>query len=91
MSSSPLEEFLTLELDGYIRSELLAALTTPATGQRYFTYNAFNILLNADASTATVEDELDAKRQSVLDLHQSGTLLAAGNRSPKIVKASGLE
>ena len=91
MTSSPLDEFLAFELDNYIRSELLAALSTLATGQRYFTYNAFNVLLDADASTATVEDELAAKRQSVVDIHQFGTLLAARNRHPENLNASGRE
>jgi hypothetical protein len=75
MTQSPLDEFLAYELDEYIRSELLTAISQMATGQRYFTYNAFNVLLDADASTATVEDELDPNRQSVVDLQEFGAIL----------------
>ena len=75
MTQSPLDEFLAHELDEYIRSELLAAIAEMATGQRYFTYNAFNVLLDADASTATVEDELDVNRQSVVDVQEFAAML----------------
>jgi hypothetical protein len=76
MTQSPLDEFLAYELDGNIRSELLEVINQMATGQRYFTYNAFNVLLDADASTATVEDELDANRQSVVGLQEFGAMLS---------------
>lgn len=75
MTLSPLDEFLAYELDEWIRSELVAVINEMATGQRYFTYNAFNVLLDADASTVTVEDELDANRQSTVGLQGFGAML----------------
>lgn len=74
MTLSPLDEFLAYELDEWIRSELVAVINEMATGQRYFTYNAFNVLLDADASTVTVEDELDANRQSTVGLQGFGAM-----------------
>jgi hypothetical protein len=60
-----------------IRSELLEAIEELETGQRYFTYNALNVLLDADASTATIEDEFDVARQSTVRLDEFRTLLGA--------------
>lgn len=59
MSRSPIDEFLTGEVNGYIRVQLLTAIEQMQAGIRYFTYNAFNVLLDADASTAIVEDEFN--------------------------------
>lgn len=78
MAQSSLDEFLAFELDDYIRSELLGAISQLSTGQRYFTYNAFNVLLDADASTATVEDELDPTRQTIVGLQEFEALLGVG-------------
>lgn len=73
--------FLAFELDDYVRSELLNAISRLFTGQRYFTYNASNVRLDGDASTASVEDEFDANRQSVVDLHEF-TILLDAEKSP---------
>ena len=77
MMRPPLDEFLAGEVDEFVRSELLAAIEQLDVGQRYFTYNAFNVLLDGDASTATVEDELDVNRQSTLGLDEFRNLLVA--------------
>lgn len=58
MPRPPLDEFLTGELNDFIRAQLLTAIEQLQTGRRYFTYNAFNVLLDAETDTATVEDEL---------------------------------
>lgn len=57
-----LEEFLRYEVDDCVRSQLLDAAANLTTGSRYFTYNAFNVRLDADSGTATVEDELSVDR-----------------------------
>ena len=63
-----LEEFLKYEADAYVRAQLLDAAAGLTSGSRYFTYNAFNVRLDADSSTATVEDELDVNREVTLGL-----------------------
>ena len=63
-----LEEFLKYEVDDYIRTQLRDAAASLITGSRYFTYNAFNVRLDVDSGTATVEDELDVNREVTLGL-----------------------
>lgn len=75
MLQTPLQEFLAGEADDFVRTELLAAIDQLDVGQRYFTYNAFNVLLDGDAFTATVEDELDVRRQSTVALDEFRALI----------------
>ncbi|MFC9770295.1 MULTISPECIES: hypothetical protein [unclassified Pseudarthrobacter] len=49
---------MTGELNDFIRAQLPTALEHLKTGRRHFTYNSINVLLDADAGTATVEDVL---------------------------------
>lgn len=78
MMRPPLDEFIAGEVDDFVRSELLAAIEQLEVGQRYFTYNAFNVLLDGHACKATVEDELDVNRQSTIGLDEFRALLAEG-------------
>ena len=75
MLRAPLDEFLTWELNDYICSQLLATIVQLQTGKSYVTYNAFNVLLDADSNTATVEDEFDRDRQSTVSIDEFRTLL----------------
>lgn len=50
------DEFVANELDDSSRAELLSALEHTKQGRRYFTYNAFNILVDAETSMVIVED-----------------------------------
>ncbi len=72
MIRPPLDEFLTGEVDDFVRSELLAAIEQLDVGQRYFTYNAFNVLLDGEACTATVEDSLTLTVRPRSDWTSSG-------------------
>lgn len=76
-ATSALDEFLTGELNDFIRRQLLAAIEQLQAGRRYFNYNTFNVLLDADTAMATVEDELDAGRQSTIPLGQFEELVRA--------------
>ena len=75
MLRPPLDEFLTGELDDSVCAQLLTAIEQLQTGRRYFTYNAFNVLLDAELDTATVEDEFDVDRQTTVALDEFRTLL----------------
>lgn len=75
MIRPPLDEFLTGEVDDIVRSELLSAIEQLDIGQRYLTYNAFNVLLDGEAYTATVEDELDVNRQTTVGMDEFRALL----------------
>lgn len=77
MPRPPIDEFLTGELNDFIRAQLLTAIEQLQTGRRYFTYNTFNVLLDAEADTATIEDELDVDRQNTLVLEEFRKLLRA--------------
>lgn len=75
MMLSPLQDFMTHEADDLVRSELLSAIDELAVGQRYFTYNTFNVLLDAETQLATVEDELDVERAETVSLEAFAELL----------------
>jgi hypothetical protein len=75
MTRPVLAEFFAHEVDEYVRLELLTAIDELATGRRYFTYNVFNVLLDADGQIATVEDELDVQRSETVPLGSFGELL----------------
>jgi hypothetical protein len=77
MRQPPLDEFLASELNDFIRAQLHTAIEQLQTGRRYFTYNTFNVLLDAEADTATIEDELDVDRQSEVALEEFRSLLRA--------------
>lgn len=81
MLQLPLEEFIAGEVDDFVRTELLAAIDQLDDGQRYFTFNAFNVLLDSDAFTATVEDELDVNRHSTVALDEFRALLVGGGKA----------
>ncbi len=53
------QEFLDAEGTAYVRGLLLDAAASAQGGERYFTFDAFNVRLDFDAQTATVEDELE--------------------------------
>jgi len=94
MNVSPLDEFLTGELNDFIRTQLLATIEQLQTGQRYFTYNTFNVLLDVESGTATVEDELDVDRQSTVALDDFRKLLdearAATNTDSQGIKSKSV-
>lgn len=52
--------FLRDEADRYVREQLLAVVDRRASGVEYFTFNVFNVKMDFDDSTVTVEDDLDA-------------------------------
>jgi hypothetical protein len=68
MAQTLLEEFLEHEADDYVRGQLLDAIRNLGDGRRYFTFNVFNVLLDAGSGTATVEDELDVNRRDTVPL-----------------------
>jgi hypothetical protein len=76
------EEFFEYEVDDYVRTQLRDAAAGLATGNRYFTYNAFNVRLDADSGTATIEDEMDVSREVTLELNAFLVLLASKQDGP---------
>lgn len=53
-----LDRFFSEECTRYVRDLLLEALER-TSGTEYFTFNVFNVLIDADRGVVTVEDELD--------------------------------
>lgn len=75
-------EFLKYEVDDYVRAQLLSAAAALRTGSQYFTYNTFNVRLDADSASATIEDELDVSREVTLGLEEFLALVAERHESP---------
>ncbi|GAB3152930.1 hypothetical protein GCM10027258_54840 [Amycolatopsis stemonae] len=74
-----LKDFLVREADDFVRAELLGVIDQ-LRGQRYFTYDTFNVFLDADAQLATVEDELDTERSETVPLGAFADLLRSATQ-----------
>jgi hypothetical protein len=60
MSDCLMDRFFEHEATEHVRNLLLGAIDAgQAEGTRYFTFNAFNVLLDYDQGSATIEDEFD--------------------------------
>jgi len=60
MSACLVDRFMAEEATEHVRSVLISAIeSAPPAGTRYFTFNAFNVLLDFDQGSVTVEDEFD--------------------------------
>jgi hypothetical protein len=55
--SSLLDQFLAEECNAYVVQRIRDEAAT--TGERYLTFNRFNVRLDLDAGVATIEDEID--------------------------------
>ena len=62
--SSLLDQFVAEECTPHVVG-VLRAQTSGGTGERYLTFNRFNVRLDLDSGAAVIEDELDP------DLEQS--------------------
>jgi hypothetical protein len=63
-----LERFFLDEVDDHVAKVLLQDADARTTGEVYRTFNVFNVRLDFDASTATVEDELDPELEETVEL-----------------------
>lgn len=63
-----LERFFRDEVDEYVAGVLLRDAVTRTSGEVYRTFNIFNVRLDFDAGTATVEDELDPDLEESIEL-----------------------
>ncbi len=60
MSHCLIDRFMAEEANDHVRNLLVSIIeAAPSEGTQYFTFNAFNVLLDFDHGSATVEDELD--------------------------------
>lgn len=66
--TSLLEEFLSDGEGLFMAQRVLDAVGTNPAGTEYLTFNAWNVRLDMEAQTATIEDELDADRELVVPL-----------------------
>jgi hypothetical protein len=69
--------FLREEADSYVRSRLLDAADRRTSGGEYFTFNAFNVNMDFDNQTVTVEDEFDADSEETTAMPDFLAALAA--------------
>jgi len=75
MTECLVEQFLANEATPYVVDTLLAAISDPRNGPRYFTFNAFNVSIDFDGDLATIEDEFDPDVASILPLADLRSLL----------------
>jgi hypothetical protein len=69
MTASLLEEFLAEECTPHVVGVLIEA-AEGQSGERYFTFNRFNVRLDIDAGVATIEDELDPDIEFALPIDE---------------------
>lgn len=62
MYHSVLRQDLDEDMDAYERRRILEVATRRASGREAFTFNVFNVELDFDVGTATVNDESDPTR-----------------------------
>jgi hypothetical protein len=65
--ASLLDLFLEQEANAHVRRVLRDAANLEH-GERYFAFNRFNVRLDLDSRTATIEDELDPESEVSLPL-----------------------
>lgn len=70
LSESLLDRFAAEELNDYVRGVLSAELKTRKTGRRRFTFNVFDVVLDMDSRTATIDDVLEADSTQSVPLVQ---------------------
>lgn len=80
MDFQPIQDFMIHEADDFVRSELLDAIDQLELGQRHFTFNTFNVVLDIDHQSARVEDELDVERSETVSLGTFAQLLRGTTR-----------
>jgi hypothetical protein len=61
--STLLARFLAEEATVYVTNLILDAIDRRTSGAEYLTFNVFNLRLDFDEGTATIEDELDASAE----------------------------
>ncbi|NNM44392.1 hypothetical protein [Knoellia koreensis] len=77
MTESYFIHILKHEMTDYERAEILQAARRRPSGRHYLTFNVFNVLMDFDSSTATVEDELDVDSAESLPLDEFLSAVAA--------------
>jgi hypothetical protein len=66
MTPSLLEQFLSEECDAHVVRRIREEVS--ASGERYLTFNRFNVRLDLNDGTATIEDELDPDSEASMPL-----------------------
>jgi hypothetical protein len=78
MSDCLIDRFLAFEVTEHVRDVLLDAIDAEKPdGTRYFTFNAFNVLLDFDRGSATIEDEFDVVAMCRIRIAEFATRLRA--------------
>lgn len=71
----PIGEFLAHEASSDVRSELLEEMGRRQTGRRVFTFNCFDVIVDDDAKSVTVDDVLDIERSATVSFSAFSALL----------------
>jgi hypothetical protein len=70
--------FLRDEANGYVRERLLAVVDHRASGVEHLTFNVFNVNMDFDSGTVTIEDELDADVEESVPMREFLAALRPG-------------
>jgi hypothetical protein len=76
MTAGLLDQFLEEECTPHVVQRLREAARVES-GERYFTFNRFNVRLDLDAGIATVEDELNPEFEVDLPIDELVQLVTA--------------
>ena len=64
------EDFISEEGDAYAVNVIWTELANRKSGEAYLTFNRFNLRLDIDSGTATIEDELDPSSEYSLPISE---------------------
>lgn len=67
MSSCLVDRFFEEEFDEHVR-HVVEGVVAAKSGSRYLTFNVFNVSIDMDAGSVTVEDELDPSAECSISL-----------------------
>jgi regulator of RNase E activity RraA len=68
MESTLVDRFFAEEFTERDRAKFLEELATRSSGKRRFNFNVFDVVINVDSGTVTVEDILDADSTGTVNI-----------------------
>jgi hypothetical protein len=75
-----MRRFFDDELDAHVRAVLVTEIANRKSGRAYFTFNVVNVLVDVDAQSVTLEDELSSDVEVTVPLSQFAACLEERDR-----------
>ncbi len=74
-SQSLVDRFFEQDCTAYVRGLLQAAVSKPTGGSEYFTFDIYNVLVDRDNGSVTLEDELEANVSETVSIQDFSSRL----------------